>query len=81
METTFIRIPGNYYSGRFNDAFSSELVKICDEGQAKAEQLEIYCRGKHFFDNRAYKSAVNEFEKVRGFRDADELIKRCKRRN
>ena len=66
---------------RFNDAFSSELVKICDEGQAKAEQLEIYCRGKHFFDNRAYKSAVNEFEKVRGFRDADELIKRCKRRN
>ena len=66
---------------RFNDAISSELVKVCNDGQAKAEQLEIYCRGKHFFDNRAYKSALREFEKVRGFRDADELIKRCKGRN
>ena len=66
---------------RFNDAISSELVKVCNDGQAKAEQLEIYCRGKHFFDNRAYTSAVRELEKVRGFRDADELIKRCKGRN
>lgn len=66
---------------KFNDAISAELVKVCNEGQAKAEQLEIYCRGKHFFDNKAYKSAVTELEKVRGFRDADEMLKRCKRRN
>ncbi|MBR3247137.1 MAG: helix-turn-helix transcriptional regulator [Clostridiales bacterium] len=66
---------------KFNDAISAELVKVCNEGQSKAEQLEIYCRGKHFFDNKAYKSAVTELEKVRGFRDADEMLKRCKRRN
>ena len=55
---------------KYTDAVSAELIKICNEGQAKAKQLEIYCRGKHFFDNRAYKSALREFEKVRGFRDA-----------
>ena len=66
---------------RYNDSVSCELVKICTEGQEKAEQLEIYCRGKHFFDNKAYKSALKELEKVRGFRDADDMIKRCKRRN
>ena len=64
---------------KFNDAVSTELVRICNEGIDKAEQLEIYCRGKHFFDNRAYKSALTELEKVPGFRDADEMIKRCKR--
>ncbi|MCR4767203.1 MAG: helix-turn-helix domain-containing protein [Saccharofermentans sp.] len=64
---------------KFNDEVSSELIKICTEGQAKADQLEIYCRGKHFFDNKAYKSALKELEKVRGFRNADDMIKRCKR--
>ncbi|MCR4556660.1 MAG: helix-turn-helix domain-containing protein [Saccharofermentans sp.] len=64
---------------RFSDMLSTELIKLCEEGQAKAEQLEIYCRGKHFFDNKAYKSAVIELQKVRGFRDADEMLKRCKR--
>ena len=63
----------------FNDALSPEIINICNEGLAKAEQLETYCRGKHFFDNRAYKSAIRELEKVRGYRDADEMLKRCKR--
>ena len=64
---------------RINDALAPELIKICNEGIAKAGQLETYCRGKHFFDNRSYTSAVKELEKVRGFRDADEMLKRCKR--
>ena len=63
---------------KYNDTVSCELVKICNEGIEKAEQLEIYCRGKYFFDNKAYKSAFKELSKVRGFRDADEMIKRCK---
>ena len=64
---------------KFNDSISSELVKICTEGQKEAEKLEIYCRGKYFFDNKSYKSALNELDKVRGYRDADDMIKRCKR--
>ena len=64
---------------KFNDAISPEIVKICTEGQANAEKLGIYCRGKHFFENKAFKSALKELEKVPGFRDADEMIKRCKK--
>lgn len=64
----------------FNDVVSSELIKFCNEGLANVKRFESYCRGKHFFNNRSYKSALNELEKVRGYRDADELIARCKGR-
>lgn len=64
---------------KFNDVLSAELIKICNDGLKEAEQLEVYCRGKYFFDNKAYKSAINELEKVRGYKDADELIARCKK--
>ena len=63
---------------RIEDAISSDLIKICDDGVAEAEKLETYCRGKYFFDNRSYKSALKELEKVRGYRDADVMIRRCK---
>lgn len=63
------------------DAVAAELIKICKEGQATAKQLEIYCRGMYFFNHRSYKSALVELEKVRGFRDADDIIKRCKRQS
>lgn len=65
---------------RFNDVISPELVKICNDGQKRAEQLEIYCRGKHFFDNKAYKSALKELDKVRGFRDTDAMIDQCQKK-
>lgn len=65
--------------GKYNDAVSAELIKICKEGLEKSKQFEIYCRGKYFFEHRSYKSALTELEKVSGFRDADEMIKRCKR--
>lgn len=65
--------------GKFNDAISAELINFCNEGISQAEQLETYCRGKHFFNNRQYKSAIKELEKVRGYRDADDMLKRCKR--
>ena len=63
---------------RIQDAISSDLIKICDEGVAEAEKLETYCRGKYFFDNRSYKSALKELVKVSGYRDADDMIRRCK---
>lgn len=64
---------------KIEDVISSEIIKICNDGMAEAEKLETYCRGKYFFDNRSYKSALKELEKVRGYRDADEMIRRCKR--
>ncbi len=65
---------------RFNDEVSSDLVKLCNEGIEKADRLEIYCRGKHFYENKSYKSAINELEKVRGYRDSDKMIEQCKAR-
>jgi DNA-binding XRE family transcriptional regulator len=63
---------------KFNDEVSSELAKFCNDGLATVKQFEIYCRGKHFFKNKSYKSALVELEKVKGYRDADEMIARCK---
>ncbi len=63
---------------RLNDAVYSDLVKICYEGQVKADRLEAYCRGKHFFENRSFSSALNELEKVSGYKDADVMIEKCK---
>lgn len=63
---------------RIEDAISSDLIKICDDGIAETEKLETYCRGKYFFDNRSYKSALKELVKVSGYRDADDMIRRCK---
>lgn len=63
---------------KFNDEVSSELAKFCNDGLATVKQFEIYCRGKHFFDNKSYKSALVEFEKIHGYRDADAMIDRCK---
>lgn len=62
---------------KFNDAVSSDLVKVCNEGQAKADQLAVYYKGKTFYDKRSYKSAKKELSKVRGYRDADDMIARC----
>ena len=62
---------------KFNDAVSSDLVRICNEGQAKADQLAIYYKGKTFFEKKSYKSALSELNKVKDYRDADEMIARC----
>ena len=64
---------------KIEDVISSDIIKICNDGLAEAEKLEIYCRGKYFFDNRSYRSALKELERVSGYKDADEMIKRCKR--
>jgi len=60
------------------DTVSSELIKLCDEGQERVEKFDSYCRGKYFFENRLYKKAVVELDKARGYRDADEMLKRCR---
>ena len=62
---------------KFNDAVSSDLVRLCNEGQVKADQLAIYYKGKTFFEKKSFKSALKELGKVPGYRDADEMIARC----
>ena len=64
--------------GKFNDAVSADLIRICEEGQKNAELLSIYSKGKSFYEKKSYSSAVHELSKVKGYRDADAMIEICK---
>lgn len=63
---------------KFNDPVSSDLVRICEEGQKKADILAIYAKGKGYFDKGTYNSAMSTLSKAKGFRDADAMIEICK---
>ena len=63
---------------KFNDPISSDLVRICEEGQKKAELLAVYAKGKGYFDKGSYNSALSTLSKVKGFRNADAMSEICK---
>ena len=63
---------------KFNDPISSDLIRICEEGQKKADLLAVYLKGKTYFDKGSYSSAVSTLSKVKGFRDADAMIEIAK---
>ena len=63
---------------KFNDPISSDLIRICEEGQKKADLLAVYLKGKTYFDKGSYGSAVSTLSKVKGFRDADAMIEIAK---
>ena len=63
---------------KFNDPISADLVRICEEGQKKADLLAVYLKGKTYFDKGSYSSAVSTLSKVKGFRDADAMIEIAK---
>ena len=59
---------------KFNDPISSDLIRICEEGQKKADLLAIYLKGKTYYEKGSYSSAVSTLSKAKGFRDADAMI-------
>ena len=63
---------------KFNDAVSADLIRICEEGQKKAELVAIYIKGKNYFEKKSYRSAVSELSKIKGFRDADAMVEIAK---
>ena len=63
---------------KFNDPISSDLIRICEEGQKKADLLAVYAKGKGYFDKGSYNSALSTLSKVKGFRNADAMIEICK---
>ena len=60
-----------------SDVIGSDLLKACKDGMEKTEKLRIYLKGKKFFDNKSYESALEEFKKIPGFRDVDEISEQC----
>ena len=63
---------------KFNDPISSDLVRICEEGQKKADLLAIYAKGKGYFDKGSYDSALSTLSRTKGFRDSEAMIAICK---
>ena len=63
---------------KLNDPVAADLERICAEGQKQADKLAVYYKGKTFFEKRSYSSALRELSGVKGYRDADDMIERCK---
>lgn len=63
---------------KYNDPVTADLEKICIDGQAQADKLAIYYKGKTFFDKKSYSSASKELSRVPGYRDADAMVEICK---
>lgn len=64
--------------GKFNDHVSSDLIRLCENGQKEADLLATYIKGMNFFEKKAYDSAKHELVKIPGYRDADETVEKCK---
>ena len=60
------------------DAISSDLMRVCKEGEEKAEQVKHYAKGMMYFEKKVYKRALSEFEKIPGYKDVAELSEQCK---
>jgi len=60
------------------DAIASDLTRVCKEGLERADQTKHYAMGMTHFEKNNFRRALTEFQKVPGFRDADELIEQCK---
>ena len=56
-------------------------AELADAVRRDETMLRLESEAKYFYEKKSYKSALNELEKVSGYRDADELITRCKRRS
>ena len=63
---------------KFNDPVASDLIRICEEGQKKADLVSVYLKGKNYYEKQSYSSALSTLSKVKGFRDADAIIEICK---
>ncbi|MCR4671544.1 MAG: hypothetical protein K5643_10175 [Saccharofermentans sp.] len=64
--------------GKINDAVSADLLKLCNEGQAKAADLGIYIKGKDLYNKASYEAAIRELSTLPGYKDSDEIIRQCR---
>ena len=60
------------------DAISSDLMRVCKEGEDQAERIKHYAKGMMYFEKKVYKKALSEFEQTQGYKDVAELSETCK---
>ena len=63
---------------KINDPVSADLIRICNDGLARAEKNAIYIKGRNFYEKKSWSSAVKELGRVAGYKDADAMVEICK---
>jgi len=61
------------------DAISSDLLRVCKEGQARCEQVKHYAKANNYFEKKTYRRALTEFELIPDYKDVSEKIEECKK--
>ncbi len=56
---------------------TSDLLKICNDGQTQISLLMHYSLGKDCFEKKNYTKARSEFEKVKDYKDSGSYMERC----
>ena len=63
---------------RINDHVAADLNRLCDDLLKQVDQLSYYIRGKNNYDHKSFRSAIHDLSRVPGYRDADEIVYKCK---
>ena len=63
---------------RISDAVSSDLCRLCDEGEKRAEEVKRYAEGMTYFEKGNFRKAHSEFEKISGKWDTDLMLEKCR---
>lgn len=62
---------------KVSNEITSDLLRICNEGQEQIAILKQYSSGKNNYDKGNYSKARSDFEGVKDFRDAALFIEKC----
>lgn len=58
---------------------ATDLLRICNDGEAQIETLKHYLLGKNAFEKTNYLKAKTEFEKIKNFKDSNQYIEKCEK--
>ncbi len=65
-------------SEELDGVIASDLAKMSRDEITKIDRMQSYMKGMNFFEKQDYQSALNEFEKIPGYKNTDELKEQCK---
>lgn len=59
------------------DEVSSDLLRICNEGQEHISILKLYSSGKNYYEKGDYNKARSCFEEIKDYKDSASYIEKC----
>lgn len=65
-------------SEELDGVIASDLAKMSRDEIVKIDRMQGYMKGMAFFEKQNYQGALEEFEKIPGYKNSDELREQCK---